>query len=114
MIDDRGQRLATLICKGADDIWDIRASGAEFYFDFNGKIFSLRRSDDGTFSLFAYPRWVAHINFLITNLEHGSDDPDATFAPIHAERDGTLSLLFKKLQERYLGLDNLYAEFGIE
>lgn len=113
MSDDRGQKLARLILENFDEVEEIRSASNEYYFKFRGRTFSVLRSD-GEQTFFAYPKWLGTTASLIDSLEHGIEDDGSDFAALLSEAGGTLLILHRALKEKYIGIDELFEEFGID
>ena len=114
MSDDRGQKLARLICENFHEVEEIRPASNEYYFKFRGRVFSVLRDVAAGLTFFAYPKWLGNTVGLIDSLEDGIEDENTGFAALFSESGGILLDLYKLLKEKYIGIDDLFEEFGID
>lgn len=108
-------RLLMLILDNKEDIAAITATGAEFYFTFREKFFSVSSGSSGSpGAFFAYPKYFGSMGQLATSQ---TDTPyayiDGSEAKHFLGRDYVRDL-YSWLDNKNMGLDELFERFGIE
>jgi len=103
---------------GREEATDISSSGNEYYFRYKGRYFSVLK-ENGIGRFYVYPRFSGPMKELIGALEHGIEHPDLAYVSLtsndlaNSGHEDVIGQLHSWLEERYLGLDDLFADLGI-
>lgn len=97
-----------------DEVSDVVPSGAEYYFVFRSRVFSVG-SVSGSGVFYIYPRFHGTPHQLAEASEQGIEHPDLTFLSVSDAETNShrIAELHLWMQSKFMGIDDLLRDIGV-